>query len=211
MQTWCKYNEPTIKRQHYNINCLNVSVNTYSIRSKTQSNTVKNISFSKWTKVNGFALQTFDRKKCESVAPHATQFKLFLDRIKSSILCRSFNSFAEKTTRSNVHYALVTTSSKLASNSRSHDSPVFKWNGNLFTPFQTLSTVKAFDVEPFKIGQDTYLAVAIYYGRGSHIFKWDGERFVKLQDIAAVGADVEHFKINGSTYLALTGTLSDIF
>ena len=112
MQTWCKYNEPTIKRQHYNINCLNVSVNTYSIRSKTQSNTVKNISFSKWTKVNGFALQTFDRKKCESVAPHATQFKLFLDRIKSSILCRSFNSFAEKTTGSNVHYALVTTSSK---------------------------------------------------------------------------------------------------
>lgn len=99
----------------------------------------------------------------------------------------------------------------VASNSRSHDSPVFKWNGNLFTPFQTLSTVKAFDVEPFKIGQDTYLAVAIYYGRGSHIFKWDGERFVKLQDIAAVGADVEHFKINGSTYLALTGTLSDIF
>lgn len=99
----------------------------------------------------------------------------------------------------------------VASNSRSHDSPVFKWNGNLFTPFQTLSTVKAFDVEPFKIGQDTYLAVAIYYGRGSHIFKWDGERFVKLQDIAAVGADVEHFKINGSTYLALTGTLSDTF
>lgn len=96
----------------------------------------------------------------------------------------------------------------VASNSRSHDSPVFKWNGNLFTPFQTLSTVKAFDVEPFKIGQDTYLAVAIYYGRGSHIFKWDGERFVKLQDIAAVGADVEHFKINGSTYLALTGPFS---
>ena len=73
--------------------------------------------------------------------------------------------------------------------------------------------MKAFDVEPFKIGQDmyTYLAVAIYYGRGSQIFKWDGERFVKLQDIAAVGADVEHFKINGSMYLALTGTLSDIF
>ena len=39
--------QPTIKRQHYNINCLNVSVNTYFIRSKTQSDTVKNINFSK--------------------------------------------------------------------------------------------------------------------------------------------------------------------
>ena len=95
----------------------------------------------------------------------------------------------------------------VASNSRSHDSSVFKWNGNLFTPFQTLPTVKAFDIEPFNIGEDTYLAVAIYYGRGSHIFKWDGERFVKFQDIAAVGADVEHFKMNGSTYLAITGKL----
>jgi len=93
----------------------------------------------------------------------------------------------------------------VASNSRSHDSPVFKWNGHMFSPFQTLPTVKAFDVEPFKIGDDTYLAVAIYYGRGSHIFKWDGQRFVKFQEIAAVGADVEHFKMNGSTYLAITG------
>ncbi|XP_068674815.1 leucine-rich repeat LGI family member 2-like isoform X1 [Montipora foliosa] len=93
----------------------------------------------------------------------------------------------------------------VASNSRSHDSPVFKWNGNMFIPFQTLPTVKAFDVEPFQIGQDTYLAVAIYYGRGSHIFKWDGERFVKFQEIAAVGADVEHFHMNGSTFLAITG------
>lgn len=78
----------------------------------------------------------------------------------------------------------------------------------MFSPFQTLPTVKAFDVEPFTIGQDTYLAVAIYYGRGSHIFKWDGERFVKFQEIAAVGADVEHFKMNGSTFLAITGTLA---
>lgn len=93
----------------------------------------------------------------------------------------------------------------VASNSRSHDSPIFKWNGSMFSPFQTLPTVKAFDVEPFTIGQDTYLAVAIYYGRGSHIFKWDGERFVKFQEIAAVGADVEHFKMNGSTFLAITG------
>lgn len=93
----------------------------------------------------------------------------------------------------------------VASNSRSHDSPIFKWNGDMFVPFQTLPTVKAFDIEPFKIGEDTYLAVAIYYGRSSHIYKWDGERFVKFQDIAAVGADVEHFKMNGSTYLAITG------
>ena len=99
----------------------------------------------------------------------------------------------------NVYFAV-------ASNSRSHDSPVFKWNGNMFSPFQTLPTVKAFDIEPFKIGQDTYLAVAIYYGRGSLIFKWDGQRFVKFQEIAAVGADVEHFEMNGTTYLAITGT-----
>ncbi|XP_078347018.1 uncharacterized protein LOC144632279 isoform X3 [Oculina patagonica] len=96
----------------------------------------------------------------------------------------------------------------VASNSRSHDSPIFKWNGDMFVPFQTLPTVKAFDIEPFTIGEDTYLAVAIYYGRGSHIYKWDGERFVKFQDITAVGADVEHFKMNGSTYLAITGPFS---
>ena len=75
----------------------------------------------------------------------------------------------------------------------------------MFVPFQTLPTVKAFDVEPFKIGEDTYLAVAIYYGRGSPIYKWDGERFVKFQDIPAVGADVELFEMNGTTYLAITG------
>lgn len=93
----------------------------------------------------------------------------------------------------------------VASNSRSHDSPIFKWNGDMFVPFQALPTVKAFDVEPFKIGQDTYLALANYYGRGSQIYKWDGERFVKFQDIAAVGADVEHFEMDGTAYLAVTG------
>ena len=81
----------------------------------------------------------------------------------------------------------------------------------MFVPFQTLPTVKAFDIEPFKIGEDTYLAVAIYYGRGSHIYKWDGERFVKFQDIAAVGADVEHFKMNDSTYLTIAGTKFSVF
>lgn len=81
----------------------------------------------------------------------------------------------------------------------------------MFVPFQTLPTVKAFDVEPFKIGEGTYLAVAIYYGRGSHIYKWDGERFVKFQDIPAVGADVELFKMNGTTYLAITGINGSVF
>lgn len=81
----------------------------------------------------------------------------------------------------------------------------------MFVPFQTLPTVKAFDIEPFKIGKDTYLAVAIYYGRSSHIYKWDGERFVKFQDIAAVGSDVEHFEMSDSTYLAITGTNLSVF
>ena len=100
----------------------------------------------------------------------------------------------------------------VASNSRSHDSPIFKWNGDMFVPFQNLPTTKAFDVEPFKIGQDTFLAVANYYGRSSQIFKWDGERFVKFQDIAAVGADVEHFEMDGTTYLAVTGiSQEDLF
>ena len=112
MQTWCKYKEPTIKRQHYNINCLNVSVNTSCTPYALRHNQILwKISVFQ-SERRYFAPQNFDQKKCESVAPHATQFKLFLDRIKSSILCRSFNTFAEKTTRSNVHYALVTTSSK---------------------------------------------------------------------------------------------------
>lgn len=82
----------------------------------------------------------------------------------------------------------------------------------MFVPFQNLPTTKAFDVEPFKIGQDTFLAVANYYGRSSQIFKWDGERFVKFQDIAAVGADVEHFEMDGTTYLAVTGiSQEDLF
>lgn len=81
----------------------------------------------------------------------------------------------------------------------------------MFVPFQNLPTTKAFDVEPFKIGQDTFLAVANYYGRSSQIFKWDGERFVKFQDIAAVGADVEHFEMDGTTYLAVTGISQEDF
>ena len=102
----------------------------------------------------------------------------------------------------------------VASNSRNHESPVFKWvenktdpsqGGGRFQPFQTLSTIKAFDVEPITVGDDVYLGTAIYYGPYSHIFKWDGERFNKFQDIPVACADIESFKINGSVFFATTG------
>jgi hypothetical protein len=92
-----------------------------------------------------------------------------------------------------------------ASNSRYHDSPVFKWVDNQFIPFQTVTSSKAFDVEPIKIKEDVFLGVAIYYGPYSNIFKWNGERFVLFQKILAAGADMESFSIGDDVYLAITG------
>lgn len=92
-----------------------------------------------------------------------------------------------------------------ASNSRFHDSPVFKWVDNQFIPYQTLSSSKAFDIEPIRIKNDVFLAVAVYYGPYSNIFKWNGERFVLFQSILAAGADMESFTIGDDVFLAVTG------
>lgn len=94
----------------------------------------------------------------------------------------------------------------VASNSRTHQTPIFHWNDNQFKPLQTIQTSRAFDVEPIKIGSNVYLAVASYpFGSSSPVFRWNGERFVKDHDIAECGADLEAFTINGNSYLAIAG------
>lgn len=95
-----------------------------------------------------------------------------------------------------------------ASNSRYHDSPVFKWIDNQFIPFQTLSSSKAFDIEPIRIKDDLFLGVAVYFGPYSKVFKWNGERFVLFQTILAAGADMESFTIGDDVFLAIAGIKS---
>ena len=90
-----------------------------------------------------------------------------------------------------------------------HESPIYKWDESgdkgRFVLVQSLPTRKASDVENITIGDDVYLGVAIFRGPRSYIFKWDGKQFAWYQDLAANGADMESFHIDGSVYLATAG------
>ena len=90
-------------------------------------------------------------------------------------------------------------------------SPIFKMNErNSFVEFQKINTNKAFDVETIWTGTYLFLAYAFYYGDKSFIYRWDRDRFVKHQEVATNGADVESFKIGQRTFLAYVGKRIDI-
>ena len=81
----------------------------------------------------------------------------------------------------------------------------------IFSPFQSIPTNGAYDWESFTIDGETYLAVANSYDGStgfidSEIYKWQCDSFVELpsSSIPTAGArDLESFKIDGETYLAV--------
>lgn len=89
---------------------------------------------------------------------------------------------------------------------------LYKWNGNQFTPFQSIPANSPDAVEAFTIGNDHFLAIAEYYhGQystfdfNSHILKWDGTHFAPFQEILTHGAaGWKHFVMDGQDYLIVS-------
>jgi uncharacterized protein YegL len=95
------------------------------------------------------------------------------------------------------------------------NSKLYKWNGASFVEFQSIPTSWAIDWEFFKVGTDSYLAVANFQNDSTHsihstIYKWSGVNFVELQSIPSDGAyNWESFIIGDRTYLALANSRTD--
>ncbi|MBT9549100.1 MAG: S8 family serine peptidase [Candidatus Sericytochromatia bacterium] len=97
-------------------------------------------------------------------------------------------------------------------NGSSHQiaSDIYRFNNNPNQPQylldHSLSSSGAYDVEPFKIGNDTFLALINHVGGNSKIFKWDAgqNKFLEFQSLPTFGGtDAEHFEFNGEHYLAI--------
>ena len=93
--------------------------------------------------------------------------------------------------------------------SLSINSFIYKWNSKEFEKIQEIETEGAVDAETFAISNETFIAFANHYSQQnresvqSAVFKWSGQKFVKLQSFDTYGArDVKSFSDNGSTFLA---------
>ncbi len=84
-----------------------------------------------------------------------------------------------------------------------------------FIESQSLPTKGAQDIEPFAIGDDSYIAIAngrndLTYDVNTVVCKWDGDDFVAVQSIPSHGAaDCEFFAMGGDRYLAIANMRDD--
>lgn len=84
-----------------------------------------------------------------------------------------------------------------------------------FVEFQSLPTTGAQDIEPFTIGDDSYIAIAnsrndLTYDVNVTVHKWDGNDFVEVQSIPSHGAsDCEFLLLAGEPYLAVANLQND--
>jgi hypothetical protein len=89
---------------------------------------------------------------------------------------------------------------------------LLSWNGARFEPWAALSAPGGEDAEFFTVGDRSFLAVAsIRTGAGpyeldttSTIFEWQGDRFVRFQDVPTYAAKQwKHWQIGGRHFLGL--------
>lgn len=84
-----------------------------------------------------------------------------------------------------------------------------------FVEAQVLPTAGARDIEPFTIGDDSYIAVANSRNDLTHdvnveVYRWDGDDFVAAQSIPSHGAaDCEFFAVGSDRYLAIANMRDD--
>ncbi|XP_028395337.1 thrombospondin-type laminin G domain and EAR repeat-containing protein-like [Dendronephthya gigantea] len=88
--------------------------------------------------------------------------------------------------------------------------PIFRYDkiSDRFTnQSDGLECKHTFDLKPFKLNGEQYIAVA-NQGSGSFvvIWKWNGRRFTKLQDINNTATYVEAFNVDDDTFLAISGS-----
>ena len=83
------------------------------------------------------------------------------------------------------------------------DSFIYKWNGTMFTLFQSIPTHGAWSWYAFVMCGQTYLGVANNRGK-SVVYRFSGSQFIKYQEIAALHAKVlTSFEYKGQTYLVV--------
>lgn len=91
------------------------------------------------------------------------------------------------------------------------NSYIYKWNGTTFNNVQSIPTIGAFNMKPFSIGAEYFLAIANYtddaniHNQNSPIYKWDGTKFALLESIPTFGAtEWEPINIGTNFYLAVS-------
>ncbi len=90
-------------------------------------------------------------------------------------------------------------------------SIVYRHDGNKFVPTNMLPNLvgRAYDWEYFEIDGKAHLVVANFkvrdeYRQNSIIYRYDGTRFVTIQEIPTIGAmDWEYFQLDGAAHLAV--------
>ena len=80
------------------------------------------------------------------------------------------------------------------------DSFIYKWNGIIFTLFQSIPTRRAWSWHAFVMCGQTYLGVTNYGGK-TVVYRFSGSQFTKYQEIATRRAiDLTSFEYKGQTY-----------
>ena len=80
------------------------------------------------------------------------------------------------------------------------DSFIYKWNGTMFTLFQSIPTHGAWSCHAFVMCGQTYLGVANQIGK-SVVYRFSGSQFIIYQEIATLRAfDLTSFEYKGQTY-----------
>ena len=74
------------------------------------------------------------------------------------------------------------------------NSPIYKWNGSHFVPFQSIPTRGAFGLHPFMMCSQTFLGIANHlddddrFNTKSVIYRFSQEQFTEYQEISTQGA-----------------------
>lgn len=89
------------------------------------------------------------------------------------------------------------------------DSVIYRFDGEILTRYQSVQTDGAIDAKYFQMRGQRYLAIAQHRGDSlgykvkSHLYKWNGRKFVHFQVFATRGAfEVEFFNIGNNSFLA---------
>ena len=87
--------------------------------------------------------------------------------------------------------------------------PIFRYNRGRST-FEKQSTGiecrETVDLKPFQLNSEQHIVVANHAdGQPVVIWKWDGKKFVKRQEIDITATYVEVFDVNGDKFIAISG------
>ncbi|MBN2531236.1 MAG: hypothetical protein JXB88_00015 [Spirochaetales bacterium] len=114
------------------------------------------------------------------------------------------------------HYLAIANSIDLPPAWWNIDSKIYKWDGDSFEEFQTISGNGIIDFEHFEIDGVNYLAIANFFNNltteiNSKILIWNGSSFEEFQNIPTKGAsDFEYFERKEGHFLAVcNNTVAD--